>query len=187
MELRTLQASWMVSALGFAGRRGVLFLGGRGEERAGGVGVADGGLGIETEEQGEVERVTAAGEGFFEDPVHSQPFQGGGLPVEDERGALAAGWRGGQGGLVVDEQVRVGGVGPAGLTMAKPVAEQPVGEVERAGSSADDDAAVAEIDVVQAQREHVGRAGGVDSRERDHDPGRRSRDGLDGPVDVVGE
>ncbi|MER6175674.1 hypothetical protein [Streptosporangium sp. NPDC001681] len=131
--------------------RGILFFCGRGEQLAGGVGVTDGGLGVEAKDRGEVEQVAAAGEGFFEDPVYAQSFQGGGLPVEDERGALAAGWRRGRSCYVIDEQVRVGGVRPAGGAVAEPVEEQPVGEVvEQAGSSGDDDAAAAEVDVVQA-------------------------------------
>jgi hypothetical protein len=83
-----------------------------------------------------VERVAAAGEGFFEDPVHAQPFQGGGLPVKDERGALAAGWCRGRGCYVIDEQMRVGGVGPAGGAVAEPVEEQLVAVSRRSCRSA---------------------------------------------------
>ncbi|WP_055483778.1 hypothetical protein [Sphaerimonospora mesophila] len=55
--------------LGFVSTGGILFLGRGDEEGAGVLGVADGGLGIEAEDCGEVEWVRAVSEGFFELPV----------------------------------------------------------------------------------------------------------------------
>ena len=44
MNLRVFNALWVVLALGFAGTGGILLLGPGGEEQAGVLGVADGGL-----------------------------------------------------------------------------------------------------------------------------------------------
>ncbi|NRQ34556.1 ATP-binding domain-containing protein [Nonomuraea sp. NN258] len=51
-ELKGLHVLWMVLTLGFAGTGGVLFLGSRDQELPGGVGVVDGGLGVEAEDRG---------------------------------------------------------------------------------------------------------------------------------------
>ena len=42
-----------------------------------GVGVADRGLLVDAEHQGEVQRVSSVGEGFLELAVHAQPIEGG--------------------------------------------------------------------------------------------------------------
>ncbi|MER5325324.1 hypothetical protein [Streptosporangium roseum] len=61
---------------------GVLFLGQRGEEGAGVLGVADGGLGVQAEDGGEVEGIGAVSEGLFELPVDAQAFEGRGLAAQ---------------------------------------------------------------------------------------------------------
>ena len=45
----------------------------------GSLGVADGGLGVEAEDRGEMRGDGAVGEGFFELAVDAQAFEGGGL------------------------------------------------------------------------------------------------------------
>ena len=81
-EPRCLHALWVVPALGFAGTGGVLLLGPGGQEQAGVLGVADGGLGVEAEHRCQVQRVGSVVEGFFELPVDAEPFQGRGLAAE---------------------------------------------------------------------------------------------------------
>ncbi len=68
-EPESLHALWLVLALGFAGTGGILLLGPGGEEQAGVLGVADGGLGVEAEHRCQVQRVGSVGEGFLELPV----------------------------------------------------------------------------------------------------------------------
>jgi hypothetical protein len=81
-EPQSLYALWVVPVLGFAGTGGILLLGPGGEEQAGVLGVADGGLGVEAEYRCQVQRVGPGGEGFLELPVDAQPFQGRGLAAE---------------------------------------------------------------------------------------------------------
>ena len=59
-----------------------MVLGGRLQELTGGGGVADRGLGVDAEDRGQVQRVAAVGESFFELPVAAQAFQGGGVATE---------------------------------------------------------------------------------------------------------
>ena len=57
---------------------------------------------------------------------------------------------GGHGGLLVDDQVRVGGAGPAAAAVLQPGQEQACGQViERAGPAGDDQPPVAEVDVAE--------------------------------------
>ena len=66
-----------------------------GEEQAGVLGVADGGLGVEAEHRCQVQRVGSVVEGFFELPVDAEPFQGRGLAAEFGLGEVdGADWPG---------------------------------------------------------------------------------------------
>src|SRR6266702_2527128 len=107
-EPESLHALWLVLALGFAGTGGILLLGRGGEEQAGVLGVADGGLGVEAEYRCQVQRVGSVGEGFLELPVDAEPFQGRGLAAEFGLGEVdRADWPGAHRRVLVDEQVRV--------------------------------------------------------------------------------
>src|SRR5262245_15204681 len=108
-----------VLILGFAGTGMVLF-GGCLQELACDGRVADGGGVIEPEHGGEVQGVRTAGEGFLELPVGAEALEGGseapaafGQPVLADR-------PGGHGGLLVDDQVQVGGAWPAAAAVVKP-------------------------------------------------------------------
>src|SRR6266567_9539569 len=94
-ELEGLQALWMILTLGFSGTGGILLVGPGGEEQAGVLGVADGGLGVEAEHCCQVQRVGPVGEGFLELPVDAEPFQGRGLAAEFGLGVVdRADWPG---------------------------------------------------------------------------------------------
>ena len=99
-----------------------------------------------------MQRVGADGEGFLELPVDAEPFQGGGLPAQRRLGEVAgADGLGAVGAVLVDQQVRVGGAGPAGGPVGEPLEQDLAGEVvERAGPAGDGDPPVAEVDVVEA-------------------------------------
>jgi hypothetical protein len=74
--------------------------------------------------------------------------------------------------VLVDEQVRVGGVRPAGAPVAEPVEQDLAGElVDRADSSGDDEPAVAQVDVVELGGADGAGAGGVHCGEHEHQPG----------------
>jgi hypothetical protein len=72
-------------------------------------GPADGGVLAESEDGGQVQRVCAGGDGFFELAVDAQAFEGSGqaTQIEDPRVADRAV---SQCAFLADEQVRVGGV-----------------------------------------------------------------------------
>lgn len=90
-------------------------------------------------------------------------------------------------GVPGDDQVWVGGVRPAVASVVQPVEDDLVGEVvERADVPGDAQAAVAEVDVVEAELADGLGPGGVDGGQREDDSD--SRVGLgcgDGLVDVV--
>jgi hypothetical protein len=165
----------MILILGFSGTGGILLVGPGGEEQAGVLGVADGGLGVEAEHCCQVQRVGPVGEGFLELPVDAEPFQGGGLAAEFGLGEVdRADWPGAHRRVLVDEQVRVGGVWPAGAPVAEPVEQDLVGEfVDRADPSGDGEPAVAHVDVVELDGADGAGAGGVDRGEHEHQPGCR--------------
>lgn len=118
---------------------------GRGfQELAGGGGVADRGFGVDAEDRGQVQRVAAVGEGFFELPVAAQAFQGGGVAAERVLGPEGADRAGLGRGLLVDQQVGVGGAWPAAVPVVQPLAQELVGEVvDGPDPVGDDDAPVA--------------------------------------------
>jgi len=104
-------------------------LGGGVRELAGGGGVSDGGGVVEAEHGGEVERVGAAGEGLVELPVDAQPLEGGVQAAERRGERVFADRPGAHRGLVVDDQVGAGGVGPAGAPVVQPGEDEIPGEV----------------------------------------------------------
>ncbi|HLM87986.1 MAG TPA: hypothetical protein VK284_02990 [Streptosporangiaceae bacterium] len=74
--------------------------------------------------------------------------------------------------MLVDEQVRVGGVRPPGAPVAEPVEQDLAGElVDRADPPGDDEPAVAQVDVVEPGSADGAGAGGVDRGEHEHQPG----------------
>ncbi len=78
----------------FAGTGEILLLDPDGEERAGVFGAADGGLGVEAEHRGRVQRVEPVGEGFLELPVVKRRSAGGTAaagPITTDQVVLAAG------------------------------------------------------------------------------------------------
>ncbi|MFB6782709.1 hypothetical protein ACFCX0_36420 [Streptomyces sp. NPDC056352] len=92
------------------------------QQRPRGVRVANRGLHIESEDLGEVEGVGAMDEGLFELPVDAELFQGGGLAAKQCGQGDRADRAGAQGGELVDQQVRVSGVGPAVASVVQPLA-----------------------------------------------------------------
>src|SRR6266545_1854997 len=126
------------------------------------MGVADGGLLVEPEDGGQVERVGAAGEGLVELAVDAQPFQRGVEPAEGLRHPGSADWAGLHGALLAEDQVRVGGVGPASAPVGEPGEQDLAGEViEWADTAGDDQLPVAEVDVTELELPDGLGAGGV--------------------------
>ena len=126
------------------------------------MGVADGGLLVEPEDGGQVERVGAAGEGLVELAVNAQPFQRGVEPAEGLRHPGSADWAGLHGALLAEDQVRVGGVGPASAPVGEPGEQDLAGEViEWADTAGDDQLPVAEVDVTELELPDGLGAGGV--------------------------
>jgi hypothetical protein len=120
--------------------------------------------------------------------VDAQPVQRGRQPEEHLTEAGAADRLGLVGGVLGDEHVRVGGVGPARPPVGEPVEQGAAGElVQRAGATGDGQSAVAEVEVVQEQAADGQRPGGVDSGQRQHQPllGSAGGCGGDGLVDVA--
>ncbi|WP_190813416.1 hypothetical protein [Saccharopolyspora pogona] len=76
-------------------------------------GVAQAGLLVEPEHDREVQRVGAVGKGFLKLPIDAEAFEGGFVASEGSFQPEGADRSGFQGGPLVDEQVRVGGVRPA--------------------------------------------------------------------------
>lgn len=103
----------------------------------------------------------------------------GGEPVPADRPQLV-------GGLIVDEQVRVGGVGPAGSAVVEPFQQQTVGEfVEWSDVGCDGKAPVAEVDVVELQGSGGGGPGGVDGGQGDYQPIGWTRGVVDGSLYLI--
>src|SRR5690242_13256784 len=120
------------SRRGRAVRRGLQELAGDGR-------VLDGGGVVDAEYGGEVQRVGAAGECFLELPVDAEPLEGGREAAACPGQPVLADGPGGHGGLLVDDQVRVGGAGPAAAAVLQPGQEQAGGQlVERVAAARDD-------------------------------------------------
>jgi hypothetical protein len=149
-------------------------------------GVADGGLFVQAEHDRQVQRVGSVGQCFFQLPVDAQSFQSGdqapgsvGDPDLADRPGLHR-------ALLVDDQMRVRGVGPARPAVLQPAENRPAGEfVQGACMASDDDAAVAQVDVVQQQLADGLRACGVDRGQGQGEPRHRGIRGGDGLANVV--
>ena len=140
-----------------------MFLGRCDKQLPGVLGVADRRLGVKAEHRRQVQRVRPAGEGFLELPVDAEPFQGGGLSAQGCAGEVDGADRSGSvRAHLVDQQVGVGGAWPAGVPVAEPFEQDLAGElVDGAGSAADGQPPVAEVDVVEEELADVLGAGGV--------------------------
>ncbi|MFI1285184.1 hypothetical protein ACH4U5_31250 [Streptomyces sp. NPDC020858] len=155
------------------------------EKLPGGVRVADGGLLVDSEDEREVERVGAVGEGLFELTVDTEPFECGGEVAGGPGGPELAGRAEFDGGLLGDQQVGVGRVRPAVAAVIEPVQDRSVGEVvERADVAADGDAPVAQVDVVQLHGADRLRPCRVDGGQGDDEPSVWCGGGGNGLVDV---
>jgi hypothetical protein len=165
----------------------VLFLGCCLEELPGGLGVADGGLGVEAEHGGQVQRVWSPGESLLELAIDAQAVEGRGLAAELLLGKEERADRTGRRRrLLVDEQVRVRGARPAGAPVVEPFQQDPMGElVDRADAAGDGESPVAEVDVLEAQLADCLGAGGVDGCEDQDQPIGWGLGDLDCLVDVV--
>jgi hypothetical protein len=142
--------------------------------------VADGGGVVDPEHCGEVERVGTVGEGFFELPVNAEALEGRGQSAAGFGQPVLADRPGGHGGLLVDDQVRVGGAGPSAVAVLEPGQQQVAGQViERAGPAGDGQAPVAEVDVVEVEFPDGLGPGRVDGGQRDRQAG-SGRDGRGG-------
>jgi hypothetical protein len=127
-------------------------LGGGLQELSGDGRVADGGGVVDSEHRGEVQGVAVVGEGFFELAVDAKAFQGGGQAAAALGQPVLADRPGGHGGLLIDDQVRVGGAGPAQVAVLEPVQQQGPGQVvERAASAGEGQSPVAEVDVLEME------------------------------------
>ena len=94
------------------------------EELPGAGCVANGGAGVDAEGDGEVQGIGSGGEGFLELAVDAQGLDGRGVATQGGGGPGPADRPGAQGGLGVDEQVRVGGSRPSGAAGLEPGAQQ---------------------------------------------------------------
>ena len=112
--------------------------------------------------------------------VAVRPRNDAGQPVLADR-------PGGHGGLLVDDQVRVGGAGPAAAAVLQPGQEQVAGQViERAGLARDDQPPVAEVGVVEMQLPDGLGPGGVHGGQGDREAGGRGDGGGRGLVYLGG-
>ena len=94
---------------------------------------------------------------------------------------------GGHGGLLVDDQVRVGGAGPAAAAVGQPGQEQVPGQVvERAGRARDDQPPAAQVGVAEVKLPDGPGPGGVDGGQGDREAGGGGDGGGCGLVDVCG-
>ncbi|MEH0549082.1 hypothetical protein QA802_40285 [Streptomyces sp. B21-105] len=118
-----------------------------------GVHVADGGLLVDAENEGEVKGVGGVGQGFFELAVDVESLQGRGEVAGGPGGPELARRPEFDGRLLGDQQVWVGGARSAGSAVVEPVQDGLAGEVvERADVTGDGNSLVAEIHVVQLHR-----------------------------------
>jgi hypothetical protein len=103
---------------------------------------AYGGLVADPQQVGKPQRVTAAGLGFVVKPVGTQVLGGDAGPAHGGLDVAAAGGLQAACGALVDQQVRVGGRGPARVPGLQPGAQVPGGEpVQRPDAAADEQGA----------------------------------------------
>jgi hypothetical protein len=114
-------------------------------------------------------------------------FEGGGEAAAGLGEPVLADGPGGHGGLLVDEQVQVGGAGPAVAAVLQPGQQQAAGQVvERAGLAGDGDAPVAEVGVVQVKFPDGLGPGRVDGGQGDREAVGRGDRGCCGLADFPG-
>ncbi len=112
------------SALGVRGEPCRVLLLGRGLEELPGAGyVAEGGSGVQAEDSCQAQGIGAGGHGFFELAVDAQGLDGRGVAAQGGVNPGSADRPGIQGGLGVDERVRVGGSWPSGAALLEPKSE----------------------------------------------------------------
>jgi hypothetical protein len=125
---------------------------GRADEKvAGSVGVGHRVGVVDVEDQGQVERVGAGGQGFLQDAVTPDVFEADAarlVPVEvvgrDRSGAQGADTR--------DQDVPVGGVRPGGTPVSEPGQQGVAGELAKAlPVTGEGDAPAGQVDVVQGE------------------------------------
>src|SRR5215471_7453840 len=141
-----------------------------GEKVAGGVGVGHRVGVVDVEDQGKVERVGAGGQGFVQDAVAPDVFEGDAALVSAEVvGQVAGGDRpGAQGAFARDQDVPVGGVRPGGVPVVEPGQQGVAGELaEGLGVAGDADAPAGQVDVFEGEFADGPGAGGVHGRQGD--------------------
>ena len=109
---------------------------------------------VDVEDQGKVERVGAGGQGFVQDAVAPDVFEGDAALVPAEVvGEVAGGDRSGaQGAFAREEDVPVGGVRPGGAPVVKPGQQGVAGELaEGLLVAGDADAPAGQVDVVEGE------------------------------------
>ncbi|MEU6672510.1 hypothetical protein [Streptomyces sp. NPDC046727] len=141
---------------------------------------------FESEDFGEVERVGAVDEGFFKLAVDAKPFEGCGLAAKGGGDGDAADGASVQGGLLVDQQVRVGGVGPTPSPVLQPDEGSVQGElVQWSDAAVDNEPTVANVEVIELEAADRAGPGSVDSREGEDQPVRRAGHRGNGGPDVL--
>src|SRR6266567_3782535 len=167
------------------GPPGVLLLGCGLDELPGAGCVADGGAGVQAEGGRQVQGIGAGGEGFFELAVDAQGLDRRGVAAQGGTGPGPADRLRAQGGLGVDEQVRVGGSRPPGAAGLEPCAEQAGGQVAQgAWLAAQEQAAAARVGVAQEHGADGAAAGRVNAGQGHDEPGCGCGGSGDGVVDV---
>ena len=167
--------------------RAVVLLGGGLQEVPGGVAVSDGGGLGEAEHDSQVERVGPVGECFVELAVDAQGFERGGCAAEGRGERVLADRPGRRRRLLVDDQVRVGGVGPAAASVGEPLQHEAMGElVQRACHAGDGEPPIAQVEVIELQRADGLRAGGVHTGQGQGEPGGGCGRGPGDVLDLLG-
>ena len=114
-------------------------------------------------------------ESLLELAVDPQSLQCRRLSAQRLRGPEGADRAGFQSGVLIDDQVQVGGVRPPLPPVLKLHERAPSEVVQRPDPGGDDELTVAEIHVVESHPTDPARAGGVHHCEGDHEPVGRGR------------
>src|SRR5258707_4245 len=165
---------------------GLMLLGGGFQELTGDGRVPDRGCVVDPEHGGEVQRVATAGEGFLELPVDAETLEGGGQAAAGFGQPVLADGPGGHGGLLVDDQVRVGGARPPVAAVLVPAQQQAAGQViERPDPAGNGQSPVADVDVVEVQFPDGLGPGRVHGGQREREAGGGCDGGGGGRVDLA--
>src|SRR5260221_3489631 len=166
---------------------GLMLLGGGFQELTGDGRVPDRGCVVDPEHGGEVQRVATAGEGFLELPVDAETLEGGGQAAAGFGQPVLADGPGGHGGLLVDDQVRVGGARPPVAAVLVPAQQQAAGQViERPDPAGNGQSPVADVDVVEVQFPDGLGPGRVHGGQREREAGGGCDGGGGGRADLAG-